>query len=881
MKHWSRRDVFAVGLFFVLPLLAHAPAWLNGRLLGPGDGAALHYPLRAAVWQSFRQGEVPAWNPWIFSGTPLLASYRPGALHPLMLILAPLAPFAAFQILVLLSLSLSGAFLYVFVRRLGAEPVGGFVSGLCFALGPYLVGHLGDTATIVAVPWLVLLMLSAELYMERHSGERGLLLALCAAMTILAGSPEATLAAAALVTGRIVFGHFLQSRDRTVSLGRRLLPLSLGVLLAAPQIIPTLLAVPEAGRQVVGLAVTDKAPVSGAAGLILRYVSHTPAPALAIAALPLILVQIPARVLGMALILCLILQWGRGPLLAPGPWALIFDLALAIFAGLSLSEQWRQRRSAKGVRLRQYFLLTTLALTTLLPLSVAVIGPLSPDLSGSVGVLALALILYFTLASSERFIIARVWLLPLTFSFLLQPLGRHAWHGAPSRHDIETGTPSREAVDRVLGRGSHNRTLTLVREWPHELFGLAFGNLGLLTGRRSANGYDPMVPLRNRQALGGMNVAGLLLSREFLRSDPAFLEIWGINWAQVPTSALAVPGSGPGEALDMTIEPDRPRVFGVPIVAANEIRIVSSLSNSVDIEQNEVVARIQALLATGRHVDLVLRAGKDTSEWAYDRADVRNRVRHARATVHESWPGLGGGFEGHRYVSNVRLPGRYFLNAVRFEAAPGSARLFISRLTLLDTRGGASTGISSVSGYLSDTSVLDERVTTPDLRLYRIPGSRGQAYVVTGLKALPADENVRRGLLFPRTLGVNLRREALANESDVRHVTVPRNSRASRAMIQKAEGPRIDLRAEGPGILVLAEGWGNGWSARMDGQAVALFRVNHAQIGCVLPPGMHQVSLLYHVHGLTLGCAIATLSLIGLLWIYFRAWRRHDSEVGI
>src|SRR5207245_11409396 len=60
-------------LLFLLPVIAYAPAWWEGRLLGPGDGAALHFPLRAAAWESWRGGDLPAWNPAIFLGTPLLA----------------------------------------------------------------------------------------------------------------------------------------------------------------------------------------------------------------------------------------------------------------------------------------------------------------------------------------------------------------------------------------------------------------------------------------------------------------------------------------------------------------------------------------------------------------------------------------------------------------------------------------------------------------------------------------------------------------------------------------------------------------------------------------------------------------------------------------
>jgi len=117
------RAALAPALLAVLPVLAYAPAWWEGRLLGPGDGAALHFPLRAAAWEAWRGGDLPAWNSGIFLGTPLLAAYRPGALLPLMLPLALFPPFTAFQVLVLLSLSLSAVLGFVYVERLGGERV--------------------------------------------------------------------------------------------------------------------------------------------------------------------------------------------------------------------------------------------------------------------------------------------------------------------------------------------------------------------------------------------------------------------------------------------------------------------------------------------------------------------------------------------------------------------------------------------------------------------------------------------------------------------------------------------------------------------------------------------------------------------------------------
>ena len=60
-------------LLAALPALALAPAVAEGRLLAPGDGTALHYPLRVEAWDAWRHGELPSWNPGVFSGVPLLA----------------------------------------------------------------------------------------------------------------------------------------------------------------------------------------------------------------------------------------------------------------------------------------------------------------------------------------------------------------------------------------------------------------------------------------------------------------------------------------------------------------------------------------------------------------------------------------------------------------------------------------------------------------------------------------------------------------------------------------------------------------------------------------------------------------------------------------
>ena len=55
-----------------------------GHLLLTGDNLQQNYPLRVLVGSMYRHGQLPFWNSYIFSGTPLLAGFNAGAFYPLI-----------------------------------------------------------------------------------------------------------------------------------------------------------------------------------------------------------------------------------------------------------------------------------------------------------------------------------------------------------------------------------------------------------------------------------------------------------------------------------------------------------------------------------------------------------------------------------------------------------------------------------------------------------------------------------------------------------------------------------------------------------------------------------------------------------------------------
>jgi hypothetical protein len=566
-------------------------------------------------------------------------------------------------------------------------------------------------------------------------------------------------------------------------------------------------------------------------------------------------------VLGLALALCLGLQWGRGPLSAPGALALVFDLALAVLAGLSLSAQWRARLEPQGARLRRYFLWASLVSSAALSVATATVGPMPQSLAAPMGILAMALILYFSLADSRDPVVAAIFLLPLTVSFVMQPHGRQVWEDAPTKAHLFPGTPAKEAIDRRMGQRRAEAVLTLTRDWPSaEVLDLAHANLGGLTGRRNVNGYDPMAPARMRAALDGMTTAGTLPA-PFLRSDPARAEALGVRWVQIPTSALAAPArpDGLGEVIDLEVEPGRPRFFPIPMTAATEVHLVSWLASSVAVAQETPVARVVARLASGREIALPLRAGVDTAEWAHDRSDVQRAVAHARPSIFESWH--AGSFAGHRYVAVLNLPGRYLVDGLRVEREPGRGRVFVSRLGAYDAKMGRATPVSLAAAYVSDSSRFREAAVTPTVRLFELRSSAGRARVVGDLRLEPDEEALLAALRAPTRSGFDPRREALVLANDASGISLPSGSRSAPAEVQGSAGGHLAVRAEGPGLLVVADSWDPGWGASIDGRPAQVVRVNHVQMGVVLGDGLHRAVFRHAARGLRFGLGLAVLAL--------------------
>ena len=227
---------------FVLPDL------IGGHLLITGDNLQQNYPLHILVGSMLRHGQLPFWNQYIFSGTPLMADFNAGAFYPLTGLFVALPDRAAWVATEVIAFAAIAVGMYVFLRALKLSTVACVLAAATYAFaGPVLsqVNHVDMTEGFVAIPWMLL----AVLHIVRDGRWRwAIVLGIAYATVILAGAPEAMLDEAFLVAAFAVMSAGL-NRERWWRVVTRCgAGAALALSLAAIQWLPGLEAIRNSQR---------------------------------------------------------------------------------------------------------------------------------------------------------------------------------------------------------------------------------------------------------------------------------------------------------------------------------------------------------------------------------------------------------------------------------------------------------------------------------------------------------------------------------------------------------------------------------------------------------------------------------------------------------
>lgn len=262
------RTLWCVVLLAVLAALPLAGALFSAKAIGPfdwiapmtgagegtkpeqnwdilqADGVLQFYNWRDLVFEAWGQGHGPYWNPYQLAGTPLLANSQSAGFYPPHIAMGVLhvpTP-VAMKFLAWFHLFWAGLGAFVLARRLGATDAGGLVAGGLFGTCAFLVAWVALPSVPTTCAWIPWCLWAMVRLLGKDDGvpllRRAIPLPLCVAMLVLGGHLQ-FVAYGLMATG--LFWVWLTVRDRVWKAGLvALLGMGVGVMLAAPQLLPGL-----------------------------------------------------------------------------------------------------------------------------------------------------------------------------------------------------------------------------------------------------------------------------------------------------------------------------------------------------------------------------------------------------------------------------------------------------------------------------------------------------------------------------------------------------------------------------------------------------------------------------------------------------------------
>ncbi|MCM2316176.1 MAG: hypothetical protein NDJ92_13600, partial [Thermoanaerobaculia bacterium] len=262
----------ALRWFIPLALVWFAPCWLAGRspvafdLLegwlrpwkGPapfamtGNGLLADVPLQFVPWrelvtESWLSGELPALNRYAGAGSPLWSNPQAAVLAPATILGLAFSSFAwpLFAAVLRLLTALCG--MYLFMRGEKVSHSGALVSAIAWGLGAGLTAFaLFPHANVISL--LPFLLLAISRAVERD-GPRGVAWAsLVLAMMLLGGHAESVLHCAVAAIPWAIRAVVLRSEGHVRAAARCLALGVLGLMLAAPAIVPFAFQLPWSER---------------------------------------------------------------------------------------------------------------------------------------------------------------------------------------------------------------------------------------------------------------------------------------------------------------------------------------------------------------------------------------------------------------------------------------------------------------------------------------------------------------------------------------------------------------------------------------------------------------------------------------------------------
>ncbi len=196
------------------------------------------YPWRHLAIEIWKTGQVPLWNPYSFSGTPLLANYQSAVFSPVNFLFIILPFIDAWRFAVLLQPLLAGLFMYLYIRSINLSKSGGIMSAISFMFCGFITTWMGYVTLGYAFLFLPLAFYAVEKYYQRAKIRFLFLLSASIPLSFFSGHFQISLYFLISLLIYIVY-KFISTKSRHNTL-HVMLYVFFGLLLSLPQLLPSI-----------------------------------------------------------------------------------------------------------------------------------------------------------------------------------------------------------------------------------------------------------------------------------------------------------------------------------------------------------------------------------------------------------------------------------------------------------------------------------------------------------------------------------------------------------------------------------------------------------------------------------------------------------------
>ena len=138
-----------------------------------GDNLIQNFPLRVLVGTDLRHGHLPLWDPYLWSGAPLLAGFNAGAAYPTTALFAVLPGALAWVLNQLAVEVVAAAGVLALLRVLGRSWLASGLAAAAFAFGGFMTAQSVHLDLVQAAAWLPWAFVAVDRLAHRPDGPLG------------------------------------------------------------------------------------------------------------------------------------------------------------------------------------------------------------------------------------------------------------------------------------------------------------------------------------------------------------------------------------------------------------------------------------------------------------------------------------------------------------------------------------------------------------------------------------------------------------------------------------------------------------------------------------------------------------------------------------